>query len=122
MLATAAMIVALYSEVSVQGESMDQFVYRIAPRAIAETARLRSEVCGAIEGNPDDGFTITIHTTNKKFFCTFPNPDAGISFHTHIYGNPFFSALDYSRPGYMAIGGSVWFQHGRGTDRRLRDQ
>ena len=115
--------IKLYTEVSQPGEWTDGFIERIAQRAVVKGEALRSEVCGVVKSRPDGRFEITLYTTRQVRACLTPVDEGGFtSFHTHPRegGGRKFSDADYAFHGYLAVGHRLYYQAGRGTERRLR--
>lgn len=121
--ASGPAIVATHT--SEAGETVDQFVARIAPSAERITRKSAAEVCGEVEARGSE-YRLTLYTTNVKDACDYlrkPDGDwtyTGESFHTHVIGAaPRFSPSDYDHPGYMARDGLILHHAGRGTERRV---
>lgn len=119
MIIAALLSLVLYTETSLPGETRDDFVVRIAPRAVEHTAKLRSEVCGEII-MVDGVYSLTITTDNRPTACdiTMSGQADTVTFHTHpartdVRG---FSDLDYKHPGYVAFEDRLRFQAGRLKD------
>jgi len=111
MILGAVLTLALYTEVSQPGETMDEFAIRIAPRAMAETTQRDAEVCVSIETHPDGLMRIAVQTDGKPLSCTVPA--GGQTFHTHTrLGGPRWSSADYKAPGYLAWDQRVFHQQG----------
>ncbi|WP_414555414.1 hypothetical protein [Stenotrophomonas forensis] len=119
----------LYEEVSVPGESMDEFVARISPKAIEVTEARRVSICGAI-GQADDRFSIRLGTSNTWKSCDIDLSDTvagyastGVTFHTTTSDEGSqrgFSAENFKRArGYVAFGKYVRYQEGRTKDRLI---
>lgn len=129
----------LYTEVSVPGESMDQFAHRIKARAVKESMKVSGEICGEfrIEG---EAHAITFYTIRHQKHCSYLR-EAGktytrLSYHTHIFiglandhllqqklASPRFSQDDFAHPGYMTTGKSVLFHSGTpGSVRRVSNR
>lgn len=102
----------LYTEVSQPGETMDEFVVRIAPKANEYTKASGHEVCAAIR--TDDGrYRIEMATSGRNDECVLPG-DTEIYLHTHpINQGMGFSAGDYVLPGYLSTQAGVKFQDGK---------
>lgn len=121
---TAAILAAaaLFSQ---PGETMDAFVERIAPQAVAISNRAGLEVCGAI-AEADGVYSIRMVQGGPRA-CTidFKDVEAGFvstgqTFHTHPYApstRSGFTRADYAAPGYLAEGWTLKHQAGWGTDR-----
>ena len=104
--------VYLYTETSLPGETMDEFVVRITPRANSHTKASGHEVCGAIRES-DSSYSLDITTSNKNHECELPG-DTQVYFHTHPINQGLgFSAGDYIRPGYLATPIAIKFQDGK---------
>lgn len=109
--AFSANATTLYAETSVRGESMDEFVVRIADRAYDHTKKSGHEVCGAIR---EEGgiFTVVITTSGRNDECELPG-DTEVYVHTHPINQGFhFSKGDYVRPGYLIAQNVIKFQNG----------
>ncbi|HFF6004480.1 hypothetical protein [Stenotrophomonas maltophilia] len=117
----------LYEEASAAGESMDAFVARISPRAMAITRERRISLCGVI-GQAGQQYSIKLGTSGSWRRCDIDlsNVAAGytstrVTFHTltddegAVRG---FTAQDFARgPGYVAFGRHLRYQQGRTKDR-----
>ena len=91
----------LYTENSRPGETMDEFIVRIAPRALRFTERSSFEVCGPIV-KTDTGYSLTLYTSSNMTRCQYPKT-SDIGFHTHpSRAYPTFYGGDYHVEGYMA--------------------
>lgn len=109
----------LYTEVSQSGETMDEFMVRIAPKAVEYTLKNSLEVCGMIEKDGNE-MKLNIFTDHKNNSCTIPVPSnsAGITFHTHPSRNSFkFHGKDFNVKGYLGTARGVRYQEGKGTER-----
>lgn len=120
MLASSGLSAAqLYTENSKQGESVDDFMVRVAPRAVAYTLVHNVEVCGMIY-KTDNTYAISIGTENSNNACSMPVPagSIGLTFHTHPSPIAFkFHDKDFSVPGYLGTVCGVRFQNGVGTEK-----
>ncbi len=132
MILTAVLALALYTEVSKPGETMDDFVARISPHAVAVTEERRVSICGVI-GQADGIYSIRIGTINTWKRCEIDLGDTapgytstGVTFHTRTSDETEsrvkgFSDRDFERPrGYIAYGKEVRYQEGRTKDRPVR--
>lgn len=115
---------ALYVEKSNEGETMDQFVTRISPRANRITKTMSSEVCGEIQES-NGVFEISIYSEGHPTQCKFSRPSdgrTGIMFHTHpVNEKRWFAHDDFIHPGYMShpIGGVI-FHNGDGVEVKVK--
>lgn len=104
----------LYTENSKQGESVDDFVLRIAARAVAYTLANNVEVCGAI-GKDESGYTLVITTDGDSMECrvhTVAGKFTGEIFHTHTSkGNDGWANADLNHPGYLATKRKLLWQN-----------
>ncbi|WP_303638829.1 hypothetical protein [Stenotrophomonas tuberculopleuritidis] len=124
MQALIAVLMAVATHAGQAGESMDSFVLRVAPLAMAETKSRQAMVCGVI-GEKDGSYSIRLRTDGDLGQCEIDMNDlepgaasTGQTFHTHPKDvETFFSFEDYSQPGYVAQGRMVKHQKGRGSDR-----
>lgn len=106
--------VILHAEASGAAESMDQFVSRIAPRALAASKAARAAVCGEVVGTGDE-FSVRFKTDGYADECTLPG-----SGRTYILVNgtasdareDHFSQINWQRPGYLITPWSVKYQDG----------
>lgn len=103
---------SLYDERSLAGETADNFILRIAPRAVSYTNRTGHQVCGAVEQNPDGQYTIEMRTIGQGYRCEIP-ADTQLYFVTHIWSSGTFSRAERELPGYMATRNSLYHQDGR---------
>lgn len=102
----------LYTEVSRPGETMDEFVVRIAARANAHTKSTGHEVCGAIRSDADL-MKIEMASSGRNDECELPAATK-VYFHTHpINQGMGFSAGDYVLPGYLSTLAGVKYQDGK---------
>lgn len=130
MILTALLSLALYTEVSNPGESMDDFVARISPQAVAVTEERRVSLCGVI-GQSGGSYSIRIGTSNTWKRCEIDLANTadgftstGVTFHTHTSDEDSvrgFSDQEFNRPrGYIAYGTVVRYQEGRTKDRPVK--
>ena len=130
MILAAVLSLALYTEVSMPGESMDDFVSRISTQAVAVTEERRVSICGVI-GEADGRYSIRLNTDNTWKRCDIDLSDTidgfsstGVTFHTHTSDENSvkgFSAQEFKRPrGYIAYGKVVRYQEGRTKDRPVK--
>lgn len=111
MIMSTLLMLALYSEASIPGETRDQFVQRIAPRAIEYTRATGWEVCGAIR-EQDGVYTVAITTSERNSECALPG-DTTVYLHTHPRSQGLnFSAGDYVRPGYLITEVAIKYHDG----------
>ncbi len=111
MLLSTLLALALYSEASIPNETRDDFVKRIAPRAVAYTAQTGWEVCGAIR-EADGVYTVDVRTSKRNDECELPG-DTLVYLHTHPRNQGLgFSAGDYVRPGYLLTEVAIKYQDG----------
>lgn len=114
----------LYIEMSKEGETMDQFVNRISPRANRITKTMSAEVCGEIQESYGM-FEISIYSEGHPTQCKFSRPSegrTGIMFHTHPASERRgFAHDDFTHPGYMShpIGGVI-FHNGDGIEVKVQ--
>lgn len=108
---------ALYQERSIPGESMDDFVLRVAPRAVSYTNRTSHQVCGAIVKTTDGLLQIDMHTTGNGYRCEVPS-ETDVYFVTHVWSRGTFSRSEREIPGYMATRNTLYFQSG-GNERKV---
>lgn len=102
----------LYTEISIPGETMDDFVLRISNRANEYTKQTGYEVCGSII-TEDERYRIEMMTSSRNDECELPG-DTKIYFHTHpINQGMNFSHGDYVLPGYLSTLSGVKFQDGK---------
>lgn len=112
MLSTALLLISTFT--SQPGETMDQFVTRIAPEAKAYTAEHNVEVCGAI-GDDNGVMTLVLTTDNDSMECKITKVRGkftGFIFHTHTAkGNEGWANADLSVPGYLATPRKLLWQN-----------
>lgn len=132
MILTAVFSLALYTEVSKPGETMDDFVARISTHAVAITEERRVSICGVI-GEVDGRYSVRLNTDNSWKECEIDLNDTldgyastGVTFHTHTSDEEIvrgFSAQEFKRPrGYIAYGKVVRYQEGRTKDRPIKSR
>lgn len=112
----------LYTETSRPGESVDQFVVRIAAKLRRATNAHSAELCGAIVAHGDI-YTLSVTSSFSENDCQFRVTVATVAtIHTHIAisGNDNFGPGDYQFPGYLITLRAIRHQAGRGTERRLK--
>ncbi len=101
----------IYTEVSLEGETMDDFIVRISRMAMSETIKISAEVCGEIE-TINGIHHLTIITSGDAFSCELPNTGKPY-FHTHPPSSiGTFSPADRKYKGYLAAKGRVYYQDG----------
>lgn len=108
------MTVALYQEESNPGESLDDFVVRIAPRAVQASKEARATVCGQVEGGgpylvkvKTDGYTSTSDLPTTALPYVLVNGTAVDKRENH------FSQVNWQRAGYLVTPWSVKHQDGQ---------
>lgn len=108
------MTVALYEEESNPGESLDDFVVRIAPRAVQASKEARATVCGQVEGGgpylvkvKTDGYTSTCDLPTTALPYVLVNGTAVDKRENH------FSQVNWQRAGYLVTPWSVKHQDGQ---------
>lgn len=117
----------VYEERSAPGETMDDFIARISPRAVATTDQSRVMHCGVI-GQAGEQYSIRIGTSNTWKSCQITLSDVaqgftstGVTFRTATGDQDSkqgFTDEDFKRPrGYIAFGDVVRYQEGRTKDR-----
>lgn len=106
--------VALYQEESNPGESLDDFVVRIAPRAVQASKEARATVCGQVEGGgpflvkvKTDGYTSTCDLPTTALPYVLVNGTAVDKRENH------FSQVNWQRAGYLVTPWSVKHQDGQ---------
>lgn len=112
----------LYTETSVAGESLDQFVIRIAGKIRHKTKVHSAELCGAIDAH-GDLYALSVRSSFSQNDCGFSiTPSTVATIHTHIAisGNENFGPGDYQFPGYLITPRAIRHQAGRGTERRVK--
>ncbi|MBB5673748.1 hypothetical protein [Xanthomonas arboricola] len=102
-------------ELSQPGESMDDFILRIAPKLNKLTADLRAEVCGTIRTEQGQ-HAVDIRTYHHRYSC-FVERDGLLPYvHTHpslLKECWTFSLEDWKRPGYLVTEIGVRYQDTR---------
>lgn len=119
LLANSAFATSLFTETSQPGESMDDFVVRVAPQAVAYTMKHNVEVCGMI-AKDGDKLVLEVGTQGVNNGCSISVPanSTGMTFHTHPSPIAFkFHDKDFAVPGYLGTVRGVRFQQGVGTER-----
>lgn len=114
----------LYTELALPGETMDEFIVRIAPRARAYTMEHGVEICGAI-GTRDNGtMTVLVGTDDHPMVCKIRRVDgkySGYVFHTHTHrGSEYWTNEDLRTPGYLVTPQKLMWQN-KNKMRRLVD-
>jgi hypothetical protein len=121
MLATALLLIGTFT--SAPGESMDQFVTRVSPEAVAYTAEHKVEVCGAI-GQDGPEMTLVLTTDGNAMECKVSKVRGkftGFIFHTHTSkGNEGWANADLAVPGYLATPRKLLWQN-QNKMRKLAD-
>lgn len=111
----------LYREVSRPGETMDEFVLRIAPRAYSLSWVKAKELCGAIVTSQGQmSIDIRLGQFNT---CDFQMPEGSVAFHTHpvAYREQLkFSRQDAIAGGYLVGRNEVLYYVASGSPRRVR--
>lgn len=110
--ATALLLIGTFT--SQPGESMDQFVTRVAPEAVAYTAEHNVEVCGAL-GDDAGVLTLVLTTDSDSMECKVSKVRGkftGLIFHTHTRkGNEGWANADLAHPGYLATPKKLLWQN-----------
>lgn len=104
----------LSTELSQPGETMDDFIVRIAPKLNKFTADLRAEVCGTIRTEQGQ-HAVDIRTYHDRYSC-FVERDGLPYVHTHpslLKECWTFSLEDWKRPGYLVTEIGVRYQDTR---------
>ena len=112
----------LYTETSMAGESLDQFVIRIASKIRHKTKVHSAELCGAIDTH-GDLYALSVRSSFSQNDCGFSiTPSTVATIHTHIAisGNDNFGPGDYQFPGYLITTRTIRHHAGRGTERRVK--
>ena len=106
---------------SLAGESSDEFILRIAGPISNMTRIYGYEYCGEVSSR-GDRYLVYLYTSRQSDRCVFHRFDKSSDIvHTHpYYARPVFGDDDYKHSGYLIIGRRVYYQSGRGTERRLR--
>ena len=106
--------VGLYREQSKPGESLDDFVVRIAPRAVQASKEARATVCGQVEGGgpylvkvKTDGYTSSCDLPATALPYVLVNGTAVDKRENH------FSQVNWQRAGYLVTPWSVKHQDGQ---------
>lgn len=114
MLSATAATVILFTLISNNGESMDDFIKRSAPTAMEYTLEHNVEVCSAI-GKDGDTYTLVITTNNDPWECKVSKVRGkwtGQIFHTHTKkGNEGWANADLAVPGYLATPKKLLWQN-----------
>ena len=112
--------VGLYQEESNPGETLDDFVVRVAPRALQASKDSRATVCGQIEGSgpylvkvKTDGYTSTCDLPMSSQPYVLVNGTAVDKRENH------FSQVNWQRAGYLVTPWSV--KHQNGVSKRPRN-
>jgi len=109
--AMATETAALYVEESRQGETMDQFVLRVSPRAVAHSNKTGEQLCGAIVPVNDGEYRIAMHATESTTKCIVPGK-AGLYFLALPYFAKPLQHPDVDAPLYQAHHKRVYYQDG----------
>jgi len=112
MILTAVLALALYTEVSTPQETMDDFVLRVAPRAVTYTNEHGHQVCGAVVRRADGLYQIDMGTSSHGLRCEVPK-ETEVYFVTHIWSKGTFSDSEREIPGYMATRNTLYHQQGK---------
>lgn len=106
--------VDLYQDESNPGETLDDFVVRVAPRALQASTDARATVCGQIEGSgpylvriKTDGYTSTCDLPTTALPYVLVNGTAVDKREDH------FSQVNWQRAGYLVTPWSVKHQDGQ---------
>lgn len=111
---------SLYREVSLPGESMDEFVLRIAPKAYSTGWVKAKELCGAIITS-NGQMSIDMHLGQFNT-CEFQMPEGSVAFHTHPVASREqlkFSRQDAIAGGYLVGRNEVLYYVASGSPRRV---
>ncbi|MEA9605693.1 hypothetical protein QY702_04325 [Xanthomonas campestris pv. plantaginis] len=111
----------LHQETSAAGETLDQFVLRIAPRARAASISVRAIVCGEILGNGP--YSLTLKTDGYTDDCTVPKTAAPYVLVNGIARDAredHFTLTLRFRPGYLITPWSIKYQDRNGV-RKVAD-
>ncbi|KAA3597408.1 hypothetical protein JY452_03090 [Stenotrophomonas maltophilia] len=106
--------VELHRESSVAGESLDDFVVRIAPHALESSKTARATVCGQIEQNAGI-FSVQLKTDGYVSDCGLPKtgkPYVLVNGTATDVRENHFSEVNWQRPGYLVTPWSVKYQDG----------
>ncbi|MBO9766531.1 MULTISPECIES: hypothetical protein [Xanthomonas] len=117
-LAKSSQTKELHSEMSAAGESLDDFVARIAPRARAVSVSTRSIVCGEVLGAGP--YSLTLKTDGRQDWCEVPKTAAPYLLVNGIAKDAredHIPAIYYRRPGYLITPWSIKFQDRTGVRR-----
>lgn len=99
----------VYEETSTPGESLDAFMTRVAPRALATTHKRDEALCGLIAKTDSDQFSLRMVSTGSPWKCTLDKsslaPGAqwtGLVFRTHtLRADDEWTSSDMANPGYL---------------------
>jgi hypothetical protein len=108
-----ARTVDLYQEQSNQGETLDAFVVRIAPRAIEASKTARATVCGQVEGSGP--YRVKLKSDGFLSACDLPKtalPYVLVNGTAVDVREDHFSQVNWQRPGYLVTPWSVKYQNG----------
>lgn len=109
--------VELHQETSADGEPLDAFVVRIAPRALQASKTARATVCGQVE-QVAGRHTVQLRTDGYVSDCGLPQSDLP---YLLVNGTAVdarenhFSLANRDRPGYLITPWSVKFQDASGV-------
>lgn len=113
--------VELHRESSVAGESLDDFVVRIAPQALESSKTARATVCGQVE--QDAGiFSVRLKTDGYVSDCAMPKtgkPYLLVNGTATDARENHFSQVNWQRPGYLITPWSVKYQDGASKRARI---
>ncbi|WP_295573797.1 hypothetical protein [uncultured Stenotrophomonas sp.] len=108
--------VELHRESSVAGESLDDFVVRIAPHALESSKTARATACGQIEQDADI-FSVQLKTDGYVSDCGLPRsgqPYVLINGTATSASENHFSLVNRNRPGYLITPWAVKYQDASG--------
>ncbi|WP_115540044.1 hypothetical protein [Xanthomonas campestris] len=111
----------LHHETSAAGETLDQFVLRIAPRARAASISAHAIVCGELLGNGP--YSLTLKTDGYTDDCTVPKTAAPYVLVNGIARDAredHFTLTLRFRPGYLITPWSIKYQDRNGV-RKVAD-
>ena len=116
MISPLIMALALYTDVSLPDESLDEFILRAGYTISKQTDKRNAEICAVII--KDGGrYRIDVSTNDRLTSCDVPNGNF-VTVHSHPrLATPAFSPSDYLTPGYLVHGRNVYHQAGKGTER-----
>ena len=101
-------------EASTSGESLDNFVIRIAPKALEVSKAARATICGQIDGE-EGHYTIQMKTDGYISDCSLPKsgrPYVLVNGMATEAREGHFSQENWKRPGYLVTPWTVKYQDG----------